>query len=197
MSNQTLESERVCQGDIFRDIEYIEYVQEVKGTVEISRIVFPLVIVLTQDCDLELDFCFRSADSSKSTQDKYLLSVLVAPLYNLEHVRKGEHLTEIGMHMATIPGKTERQYLETNQRPRYHYLNFSPDIPIAPSVIDFKHYFSVNIIYLSKIKKDKFVCSVSLLYREDISQRFASFLARIGLPDPSLTKVSYDVHDLG
>jgi hypothetical protein len=76
------------------------------------------------------------------------------------------------------PGKKLRQ----NQTPRYHYLEFPTDIPIIPSVIDFKHYFSVNVKYLKKIKKTNFICNVPPLYREDISHRFASFLSRIGLP---------------
>jgi len=51
------------------------------------------------------------------------------------------------------------------------------------SVIDFKHYFSVNVCYLMGIKKEKFICKIYELYREDISHRFASFLSRIGLPE--------------
>ena len=58
----------------------------------------------------------------------------------------------------------------------------SKHINVVPSVIDFKHYFSVNVKYLQKVKRKQFVCMVGDLYREDISQRFASFLSRIGLP---------------
>ena len=43
---------RISQGDVFRDVECIEYVVEKKGIIEVSKIVFPLIIVLTQDCDL-------------------------------------------------------------------------------------------------------------------------------------------------
>ena len=81
---------RVCQGDIFRDIEFVEYVTERDGKIEVSRIVFPLVIVLTQDCDLAQDYRIRWSKEHSSTQDKMLFSVLVAPLYNIEHVYNGE-----------------------------------------------------------------------------------------------------------
>ena len=37
---------RISQGDIFRDIDFIEYVSEKSGIIEVSKIVFPLVIVL-------------------------------------------------------------------------------------------------------------------------------------------------------
>jgi hypothetical protein len=175
---------RICQGDIFKDIEFIEYLLEHEGTIEISKILFPYIIVLTQDCDLEQDFKFRFGKPRQSTQDKYLLSVLVAPLYNIEHVYKGEQLSEIDIRMEIInANKSPGKFLRINERPRYHYLEFPTEIPIVPSVIDFKHYFSVNIEYLRKIKKNNFVCQVSELFREEISHRFASFLARIGLPE--------------
>lgn len=174
---------RICQGDIFKDIDFLEYVIEKEGNLEISKIVFPLIIVLSQDCDLAQDYRFRWGRPRPKSQDKYLLSVLVAPLYNIEHVYKGEHLSEIGIKMSLINrDATPGSFLRQNSRPRYHYIEFPNEIPITPSIIDFKHYFSVNIEYLRNIKKTNFICRVSELYREDISQRFASFLSRIGLP---------------
>jgi hypothetical protein len=174
--------ERVCQGDVLRDVEYIERVQEHEGILEVSRIRFPFVVVLTQDCDLAQDHAFRI--QPKQTQDKWLISVLVAPLYNAEHVFGGEHLSDIGIKSQPINrSKTDGRLLVQNQKPRYHFLEFPNDVPIVPSVIDFKHYFSVPVLYLRELKKTNFVCTVSELYREDISQRFAAFLSRIGLPD--------------
>ena len=181
---------RICQGDIFKDIEYIEYAIEKDGVFEISKILFPYVIVLTQDCDLEQDFnCRNKANSSdKSDHDKQLISVLVAPLYNTEHVYEGTHLEKLSLNMQKIkkdrsPGK----YLKNNQRERYHSLQFDNDASIPNSVIDFKHYFSVNIEALSIKKKTNFIGKVPALFRERISQRFSNFLSRIGLPAPKAT----------
>ncbi len=176
---------RVCQGDIFKDVEMIEYAVEKAGVIEISKIQFPIVIVLTQDCDLAQDYMFRWSRANTKTQDKWLISVLVAPLYNAEHLFRGEHLSELDMKMMDLENgsKTHRQKIRSNQDQRFHYVEFPDQIPIVPSVIDFKHYFSVNGNYLKGLKKSHFVCRVSELYREDISQRFASFLARIGLPN--------------
>ena len=179
---ETRVSDRICQGDIYKDVDYIEYTIEKSGDTETSKILFPLVIVLTQDCDLKQDHAFRSPDTEKKTQDKYLLSVLVAPMYNAEHVFKGTHLSALGWHMEPIKKTVFKNYLVTNQRARYHCLEFPKEISIGPSVIDFKHYFSVNVLYLKTIKKTNFICKVAELYREDISQRFSSFLSRIGLP---------------
>ena len=80
--------DRISQGDIFREVECIEYVSERSGILEVSKIVFPLVVVLTQDCDLMHDSPYRKddypgqAEKQLKTQDKKLFSVLVAPLYN-------------------------------------------------------------------------------------------------------------------
>lgn len=49
-------------------------------------------------------------------------------------------------------------------------------------VIDFKHYFSVEVSILEKLKQTNFEFGINKLYREDISQRFANYLARIKLP---------------
>lgn len=164
-------------------MECIEYAIVKSGNIEVSKITFPLVIVLTQDCDLQQDHTFRNPKMPKLTQDKWLLSVLVAPLYNVEHLYTGEHLAELNMKMTTIDRKsTQGKNLVQNETPRYHYLAFPNETPIPPSVIDFKHYFAVNVLYLKKLKRKNFVCQVSDLYREDISQRFAAFLSRIGLP---------------
>lgn len=176
---------RISQGDIFRDVEYIEYVTEKRGIIEVSKIVFPLVVVLTQDCDLEQNARYRGNPTS-SSDDKQLFSVLVAPLYNAEHVFLGTHLSNLDLNMEPInkrktPGKTLMQ----NERPRYHYLNFPDNISIVAQVVDFKHYFSVNVSYVDRIRGRNFICRISELYREDLSQRFAAYLARIGLPDLS------------
>jgi hypothetical protein len=175
---------RISQGDIYQNVEFIEYAIEQEGIIEISKIVFPYVIVLTQDCDLNQDYTVRWGRNETSNHDKKIISVIVAPLYNSEHLYAGEHLSELKMKMAKInkektPGKTLRQ----NQTPRYHYLEFPFNVPIVASVIDFKHYFTVNVEYLKKHKKENFICQIGPIYREDVSQRFSSYLSRIGLPD--------------
>lgn len=74
---------RIRQGDIIRDVEYIESVSEQSGIVTISKIIFPLIVVLTQDCDLTWDYNSR-INSHRHNNDKYLFSTIVAPLYNYQ-----------------------------------------------------------------------------------------------------------------
>lgn len=180
---KTSKEGRVCQGDIFKDIELVEYIHEKNGILEISKINYPFVIVLTQDCELQQDYNFRKSLRTRYIQNKMLLSVLVAPLYNADQVFLGQHLSDLSITVEAInKNKTPGKNLIQNETPRYHYLDFPSNIPIVPSIIDFKHYFSVNVEYLRRLKYSNFICKVSELYREDISMRFANYLARIGLP---------------
>jgi hypothetical protein len=173
---------RIRQGDIIRYVEHIWGVQYDAGVFTIEKVTFPLVVVLTQDCDLEQDHHAREVRPSVHPDDKLLVSVLVAPLYNAEHVQSGDHLTELGRHMQALD-RRQRDLLPKNQILRYHYLDFPEEFQLVPSVIDFKHYFSSSVEYLSRLRETNYACSLSELYREDVSQRFVSFLARIGLPD--------------
>jgi len=116
------------------------------------------------------------------------MSILVSPLYNAEHVYMGEHLSEIDdLKMAEVPrpkpGKAANSsgnVILNNNNPRYHYVEFESQI--VPSIIDFKHYFTVATSELLRLKATNFMFSLEDLYRERISQRFTNFLSRIGLP---------------
>lgn len=178
----TEHGERIRQGDIFRNVEYFEGITEAEGDIEILRIVFPVAVVLTQDCDLREDHCIRT--EGRNTQDKCLMSVLMAPLYNAEQFLIGQHLSALDINCAAVNGSTATDFLKSNQRPRYHYLRFPDRVPLTDCVIDFKHYFSCPVRYLTERRESSFLCKLEELDREDISQRFASFLSRIGLPDP-------------
>jgi len=182
---ETKRHKRLSQGDIYRDVEWFESVTQSEDIITVEKVTFPYVIVLTQECDLKFDYEFRWGKlKDKENQDKYLISVLVAPIYNAEHVYVGEHLSEIGLKMTSVPKKhSSGDVFRQNKNPRYHYLEFPTKTRMVESVIDFKHYFSVNVEYLKSIQKSNFVFRVGKLFREDISHRFASFLCRIGLPE--------------
>lgn len=190
---------RVSQGDILKNVEYYESVEEIDGHLIISKIVFPYVVVLSQDCDLQWDNEVRdkkikdeeeknkdkeTKNTGPKTEDKKLISMIVVPLYNADHFFKGEHLSTLELTMITLNRKkTEGKDVLRNTNPRYHYLQFTNEIEIPDSVIDFKHYFTINIDKIkSKIDEYK-VATISELYREQISHRFSHYLSRIGLPE--------------
>lgn len=182
ISVNTANTGRLCQGDIIKDVLHIQKATIEKNILTVEQIRFPLIVVLTQDCDLNQDFDHRTKELGKN-QDKHILSVLVAPVYNYEHVLTGSHLSNLDRQMQQIKrGTTQDQNLRNNEIPRYHFLDFPAEIPVVKSVIDFKHYFSVDVESLESHRKTSLVCEISPLFRESISVRFSYYLSRIGLP---------------
>jgi len=163
----------VTQGDILRDVEFVEDVfEDGDGLLHVPRIRFPHVIVLTQACDLEHGTC--------------LLSVLVAPLHNAEHLFNGAHLGELGLPAERIKKDgTRGRNIAQNSEPRFHYLRFPDGVQLPDLIIDFRQYCSLNVDYLTGVKSTRLAWTVPPLWRDHISQRFAAFLARIGLPQPT------------
>ena len=119
---------RISQGDILKNVEFIEYVEYKRNQFEVSIITFPYVIILTQDCDLSQDFSYRF--ENKKNQDKLMLSAIAAPLYNVEQVYFGQHLKELGLEMEPISkNRTPGKDLRNNLKSRYHYLEFPSSTP--------------------------------------------------------------------
>ena len=181
-------SKEITQCDIFRDIEFLEYFREEEQIIQASKIVFPLVMVLTQSCDLQQDYNAREKieKEEKGNHDKFLISVIVVPLYNFDDFMQGQHLSQLGYEMTNHGGNSAkaRKRFINNENKRYHYLRFPEQTTLVDSIIDFKHYFTVTLENLKEAYDERYVCSVEILYRELILQRFSNFLSRIGLPDP-------------
>ncbi len=180
----------IRQGDIIGNIQFIEYFVEDKGKLELSVLEFPFVIVLSQDCDLQQD---KNNVMTEWVEDQknngMMLSVIVAPLYNSGQLLNGEHLAKIGnVKLREFKGNTEIDFVQKNEIPRYHYIEFPDGVPIPDSIIDFKHYFTVNMKLLKKAKESRFIAKVAPLYREKITHRFSCYLSRIGLPSSSTGK---------
>jgi len=174
--------DRLCQGDILRNVDLPEYSSVEGGDAVLTVIRFPLALVLSQDCDLRQDYGARVLGDSNSM----LLSVLMVPLYEMSDAASGEQLSELGVKMPSLPsgGKSQSaKDLRQNKNVRYHCLplnHASEDLP--PVVADFKNYFAVSASYLTCVRERLLVCSLAELYREDVVQRFAAYLSRIGLP---------------
>jgi len=169
---------RITQGDIFQDIEIIEHINIDKSQVRIDRIVFPFVVCLNQECDLENDYNYRQDNLNK---DGCLLHLAIAPAFIFDQYLTGTHwggiFTENKGQKRT---DTIIRKIIDNEIPRYHYLKF-PDLDMPELIIDFKHFFTINRCHLYD-QFDKRICSMDDLFRENISQRFSNYIARIGLP---------------
>jgi hypothetical protein len=168
---------RVRQCDIFENIEVIENVLIEKDILTIDKIVFPFVICLNQECDLENDF-----NSDPETKDSRLFHLAIAPVFIFEQFLNGTYWGQI-----LNPSKTHKrtdttiEKIMNNEIPRYHYLKFI-ESEMPELIIDFKYFFSINRNSLYS-QLNKRLCSLCDLYKEKISQRFSYFISRIGLPD--------------
>ena len=172
---------RICQGDIFHDLEIVENVEETSFGARVHYLRFPLVVCLNQDCDLSRDD--RDKQEENSNKNCRLLHLIVAPVFFLDTFKSGEHwgqIFDIGDKFKL--DKTTGKKLTNNEDPRYHFLHFLDNKPLPDLVIDFKHFFTISTQYMYS-NLDKRVCSIEELYREKISQRFANYLSRIGLPE--------------
>lgn len=173
----TKSSKRLCQGDILKDLQFAignSSSDSIKDLVFLN-----FAVVLSQDCDLQSDFLNRKGDHSD--QDKYLSSILVCPAYKIEEFAQGCHLND--WKMKPFYQKEIEKLHKNDEFKRYHYLPGETTKFFVPElVLDFKHFFTLPRDFLYRQKKDKYVASLSELFREELSQRFSNYLSRIGLP---------------
>lgn len=172
-------SPRICQGDIFTEIDIIESFDVQGSQIKIQKIFFPYVICLNQECDLENDH------KCTSDKDNRLLHIAIAPAFNFEDFLSGNHWAGIfKVNPNSKRTDTKVKLIMDNEIPRFHYLKF-PDNNMPELIIDFKHFFTINreVIYS---KLDKRLCSLEDLFKENLSQRFSNFISRIGLPEEIL-----------
>ena len=178
------EENRVYQGDILRDFEYPEWVIVENKKIKINKRKIPYLIVLTQDCDLERDYEDRHENNN---HDKFIHSVLVCPAYHSEKLKEGTHLNELKLKMEKFDEK-RWHWIKINQNLRYHFLEKNEILQIPDLVIDFKHYYTIPREILYRVLKEHYIGTINELFREALSQRFAYYLSRIGLP-----KISQDI----
>lgn len=169
---------RICQGDIFEDIEILEDIQIENSEIIVKKISFPYVVCLNQECDLEQDF----KKSGELPIDGNLLHLAIAPAFIFEQFLSGNHWGEIiGQSLAQKRSDTNIKKIIDNEIPRYHYLKFPEEI-MPELIIDYKHFFTVqrNVLYGNIEKR---MCSLQALFKEKINQRFSNYISRIGLPE--------------
>lgn len=175
---------RICQGDIFKDIEILENISITGSKILVNKIVFPYIICLNQECDLENDYNENNLPATETNhKDSCLLHLAIAPLFLFDQFLTGKHWGDILKSNYTAKRQdTKVKLIIDNEIPRYHYLKF-PDKDVMPElIIDFKHFFTMNRNLLYK-NIDKRICTMEDLFKERISQRFSNFISRIGLPE--------------
>lgn len=176
--------QRIAQGDIFRNIEIIESIEDDGQNLQIKKVQFPLVICLNQDCDLASDWRDREKEQSgeiDTNKDCRLLHLIVAPVFNYELFKSGQQWNGVFIQNKNYNSKLKDKF-ENNELPRYHYLKFPESSQDMEMIVDFKHFFTVSTEMMYRNIGSR-LCSIDVLYRERLCQRFANYLSRIGLPD--------------
>lgn len=176
------DSPRFRQGDFLRDLVVTESISVEGDEGAFQERQLPYCVILSQDCDLEHDFNSRSKET-RLNHDKFLPSILLSPAYRAEEFRQGEHLKELGLAMERF-GSDNWKRVKGNQTYRYHFVERSMDFQFPDLVIDFKHFFTVPRDVFYREFETCYLASLANLFREDLSNRFAYYLSRIGLPEP-------------
>lgn len=153
-------SEVLLQGDFIKECPVVIPSSEISDKVEI-RIFNYNVVVVSQSCDLTL---------------KKLDLVLVCPVWSL---------TEFGEQNSYYQRKDGKEALRRGYLPGYHLLNkcgikeFETDY----LVVDFRSVYSVPFDFIIEFARKR-GRRVRLLppYKEHLSQAFARFFMRVGLP---------------
>lgn len=172
--------QRICQGDILRDLEFIvgAPISNTEAEIEPSSNK-EYWVVMTQDCDLSQDFAQRLASSKMGSNS--IRSILLCPAYPARQFYTGEHLKD--WDTETFNAKKVKKIIKNDEYKRYHYIKGEPELGVPELVIDFKHFFTVPVEVAYSQRKSTYIATIGELYREELSQRFANFLSRIGLPE--------------
>jgi hypothetical protein len=194
-------TDRLRQGDLYREICVARETKESDpdevgaSRIEITDVVLGYGFLITQDCDLEWDHRLRYKAAAKAVHDKLLDTVLLCPAYPAQRLREGTHLSEIEVNEKgeeQVAKKVDMQKfnsdmwsnLRKNMYERYHYLPGNDALHIPELALDFKRYQTVKREALIDCRAAKRgLGTLDLLFREDLSVRFANYLSRIGLPE--------------
>lgn len=182
--------EGVNQGDVFKNVKYSFIDSEDDTSVEIIEYTFPYAVVVSQSCDVAYMDEFESGKHSLPV--KYMPSILLCPIYSKESIAHGHHLKEIYEEInrtldsgSAYYNKDDISTTKKDQHVRFHALKVDVNNKtlLDNMVIDFKHIFSVPMKHLRN-NRDKRICSIEDIYIDQIVNKMAAYISRIGLPKP-------------
>jgi hypothetical protein len=137
----------------------------------------PFVVVLTQDCDLDLD---RKARLGQVNMDKAIPDVLFCIATTAEELKRSPGMTSRIWEQIVIHGHERYQVLQNV--PRETDLQ---DVGVPSLGVDFKRHFTMPVdeVY-RRIERGEARRHGHLVspYLEHFSSRFARFQSRIALP---------------
>ena len=178
----------ISQGDIFKLVKYSYIDEDKENSVEVIEYEFPYAIVISQACDVISMNKMITENKGKVT--KFMPSILMCPIYDKNFAKNGQHLVDafrelqIAKEDGALFSTREYNIVQKDWHYRFHDLTIKVDEEevISNSLIDFKNYFTVPITYLYK-NKEKRIIHLDDIFAEQITLKFATFLARVAMPD--------------
>jgi hypothetical protein len=192
-------------GGAFRQAEVLAGLKQIKRvasaeqvTISIDLVNHPLAIIVSQDCDLDLDFKARSgipgAGGKPVGPGKKLPNVLFC------EIATAEELFGAGRELGDINSAIWAR-IKTNNDERYHFFQAaepnldSAGVGLPELAVDFKRYFSIPTDDLYSQLEHSLDPAVPVKrrlrlkspYCEHFCTRFSFFLSRIALPDPHVS----------
>ena len=181
-----LDCDRVHQGDILKNFQ-IPFIKDDCSKEINVKVTNPLFsIILSQDCDIDgINLLNKSMNAKDKiiNGNKFLPSVIIAPLYEASKINQGTYLSHLGFKMDEKGNekKTKWKNIISNENPRYHYLEKIIDEGEG-MIMDFKIFYSVPYDYIFSRYEGCYFMSLNELFRENLSARFFNYHSRIGLP---------------
>jgi hypothetical protein len=185
------QSARLWQGEILSDLPQSKLTLESlsatssgptpSDTAVAVRIEFddhPLVIVLSQDCDLERDYKKRNTGGRP-----FLSNILLADVFEAERLHAQLHAEE-------ETSSREWRKIKENLTPRFQFLNsVAADqdalaAGLSALAVDFRLYFSIRtdeVYERLKLRLTKKRCRLQTPYAEHLAHRFHAYQSRIPL----------------
>jgi hypothetical protein len=107
---------------------------------------------------------------------------LFSPAFPSDIIREGKHLKDIFNIQTERISTYPFRIIKRNENPRYHMLTQFSELQIPELILDFKAYYAIPFDSFMENYKEHYLATTNELFREDLSQRFAFYLNRVGLP---------------
>ena len=162
-------TDNLTQGDIIKSCPipipaeslYRNILTDIETATESIDVTTADLVVLTQACDLE---------------HVKVESIVLCAVWSLQQIVSTNEYYR---------GRTGRESLRQGKEPAYHLLDCfrSDDIEMEYSVVDFHRIYTLPKEFLKSVAKSKEVrLRILPPYREHLSQSFARYFMRVGLP---------------
>lgn len=181
------EETQICQGDIFQNVKYTFISNETDDNVEVTEMIFPYAIVISQACDVISMEEMIIKGEGKST--KFMPSILMCPIYDSSSAKSGDHISEafseldIKCIQDNVFSRDDKKVADKDWHYRFHpfCVQIGEDKCFEDTIIDFKHYFTVPMSYLVNNKRNR-IMHLEDLFAEQITLKFATYLTRVAIP---------------